>query len=168
MNIKALHKISYGMYVVGSKKGDDLNGQIANTVFQTTSDPPSVVVCINKQNLTHEYIEASGVFSASVLSEETPMPFIGHFGFKSGRDIDKFADKNYRLGQTGAPIALDNALAFLEAEVVGRMDAITHTLFFGKVVDCDILAEGAPMTYAFYHEVKSGRSPKAAPTYIKE
>ena len=168
MNTKALQKISYGMYVIGSKSGERLNGQIANTVIQTTSEPPMIAVCINKQNLTHEFIEDGGVFSASVLSEETPMPFIGHFGFKSGRDLDKFEGMNYRVGATGAPIVLDNATAFIEAEVVGTMDAGSHTLFFGKVIDCDLLAEGTPMTYAFYHEVKRGKSPKAAPTYIKE
>ncbi|MDP2210307.1 MAG: flavin reductase, partial [Candidatus Aquicultor sp.] len=64
MNTKALQKISYGMYVIGSKKGERLNGQIANTVMQTTSEPPMIAVCINKQNLTHEFIEAGGVFSA--------------------------------------------------------------------------------------------------------
>ncbi|MBS3908129.1 MAG: flavin reductase [Actinobacteria bacterium] len=168
MNTKALQKISYGMYVIGSKSGERLNGQIANTVIQTTSEPPNIAICINKQNLTHEFIEVSGVFSASVLSEETPMPFIGHFGFKSGRDLDKFEGVNYRAGETGVPIVLDNATAFIEAEVVGAMDAVSHTMFLGRVIDCDLLAEGKPMTYAFYHEVKRGKSPKAAPTYIKE
>jgi len=168
VNTKALQKISYGMYVIGSKSGERLNGQIANTVIQTTSEPPNIAICINKQNLTHEFIEVSGVFSASVLSEETPMPFIGHFGFKSGRDLDKFEGVNYRAGETGVPIVLDNATAFIEAEVVGAMDAVSHTMFLGRVIDCDLLAEGKPMTYAFYHEVKRGKSPKAAPTYIKE
>jgi len=62
MNLNALHKLSYGMYIVASRKGDKLNGQIANTVFQITSEPPTVAVSINKQNLTHEYIKVSKVF----------------------------------------------------------------------------------------------------------
>ncbi len=169
MNPKALHKISYGMYVVSSKMNAKFNGQIANTVFQATAEPPRIVVCINKQNLTHEFIQTSKVFTASVLSEETPMTFIGRFGFKSGRDVDKFEGVNYKIGQTGAPIVLDYALAYVEAEVIGSMDGGTHALFLGNVVNAEILdSDAAPMTYAYYHEVKRGKAPKTAPTYIKE
>jgi flavin reductase (DIM6/NTAB) family NADH-FMN oxidoreductase RutF/rubredoxin len=169
MDLHALHKISYGLYVVTSKKDGKFSGQIANTVFQTTAEPPMVAVCLNKQNLTHEFVEASKLFAVSVLSVETPMQFIGRFGFKSGRDIDKFEGVNYRIGVTGAPIVLDNAIALLEAEVEASISAVTHTLFVARVVDAGILDDAAePMTYAFYHEVKRGKSPKTAPTYIKE
>ena len=95
MNVKALHKLSYGLYVIGSRKGDRLNGQIANTVFQITSEPPTVAVSINKNNLTHQFIKESKVFTASVLCQSTPLSFIGHFGFKSGRDMDKLEGINY-------------------------------------------------------------------------
>ncbi len=169
MNPKALHKISYGMYVVSSKNDGKFNGQIANTVIQTTSEPPMIAVCLNKQNLTHEFVQASRVFTVSVLSQETPMEFIGRFGFKSGREIDKFEGVKVKMGVTGVPIALDHALAYLEAEVVDSADAVTHTLFIAKVLDAEILDENAePMTYAFYHQVKRGKAPKTAPTYIKE
>ncbi len=87
MNVKALYKLGYGLYVVTSKKGDRFNGQIANTVIQITSEPPTIAVSINKENLTHEFIKESGVFTASILSQDTPLSFIGHFGFKSGRVI---------------------------------------------------------------------------------
>ena len=156
MNPKALHKISYGMYVVSSKKDGKFNGQIANTMFQTTSEPAMVALCINKKNLTHEFIEASKVVTVSVLSTATPMEFIGRFGFKSGRDGYKFDGVNFKVGVTGAPVVLDYAIAYYEAEVVASMDA-------------EILDETAePMTYAYYHMVKGGKSPKSAPTYIKE
>ena len=81
MNVRALHKLGYGLYVVCSRKSKKLNGQIANTVFQITSEPPTIAVSINKSNLTHEFIAESGVFVASVLSQDTPLYFIGHFGF---------------------------------------------------------------------------------------
>ena len=169
MDPKALYKISYGLYVVSSKKGDKFNGQIANTVIQTTAEPPMIAVCLNKQNLTHEFVQTSKVFAVSVLARETPMEFIGRFGFKSGRDIDKFDGVNSRVGVTGVRIALDNAIAYLEAEVADSMSAGTHTLFLGKVVNAEILDDSAePMTYAYYHQVKRGKAPKTAPTYMKE
>ena len=168
MNKKALHKISYGLYIVCSKKDKKFNGQIANSVFQVTAEPPTIAVSINKKNLTHEYIEHSKVFTMSILCEKTPMTYIGTFGYKSGRDIDKFKDVKYKIGKTGAPVVLDNALAFIEAELINQISVGTHTIFIGKIVDTDILTEGRCMTYEYYHVIKGGKSPKNAPTYIKD
>ncbi len=166
MNPKTFHKISYGLYVISSRKGDRLNGQIANTVFQITAEPPTIAVSINKQNLTHEFIQESKVFTVSILSKETSVKFIGHFGFKSGRNIDKLKDVNHKVGMTGAPIIMENSIGYLEAEVVNSMDMGTHTIFVGKIIDAEITGDGKPMTYAYYHEVKRGTAPKTAPTYI--
>jgi flavin reductase (DIM6/NTAB) family NADH-FMN oxidoreductase RutF/rubredoxin len=168
MNTKVLHNLSYGLYVISSRKGDKFNGQIANTVFQVASEPPTVAVSINKQNLTHEFISASKVFTASILSQDTPLSFIGHFGFKSGREVDKLKDVNYKLGETRAPIVLDHSLAYLEAKVINRVDVGTHTIFIGELVGADVFREGEPMTYAYYHQVKKGTTPKTAPSYIVE
>jgi ferric-chelate reductase [NAD(P)H] len=166
MNTSALNKLGYGMYIVASHKGDKLNGQVANTVFQVASEPPTVAVSINKKNLTHEYIEASRVFSASVLSQSTPLSYIGNFGFKSGRDTDKTKGVNYKIGVTGSPIFLDNATAYLEAEVFQDVDAGTHTIFIGKIIAAEVLSENPCMTYEYYHQVKRGTTPKTAPSYI--
>ena len=166
MNLNALHKLGYGMYVVGSYRGDKLNAQIANTVFQITSEPPTVAVSINKHNLTHEYIQASRVFTASILCQAAPLPFIGGFGFKSGRDIDKLTDINYKIGETKAPVILDHATAYLEAEVIQDVDVGTHTIFIGRIVAAEILSDEICMTYDYYHQVKRGTTPKTAPSYI--
>ena len=168
MNLKALYKLGYGLYVVSSRKGDRLNGQIANTVFQITSEPPTIAVSINKNNLTHEFIKESKVLAVSVLSQDTPLSFIGHFGFKSGRDIDKLEGINYKIGETQAPVVTDNTLAYLEAKVIQEVDAGTHTIFVGELVGADVLKEGEPMTYAYYHQVKRGTTPKTAPAYVEE
>jgi len=167
MNTKALYNLSYGLYVVASEKQGKLNAQIANTVFQVTSEPPTIAVCINKQNLTHEFIAESKVFTASILSQDTPLPFVGHFGFKSGRDVDKFEDINYKLGETKAPLVLDHSIAYLEARVINQIDVGTHTIFIGELVGADVFREGEPMTYAYYRQVKRGTTPKTAPSYIK-
>ena len=168
MNTKALQQISYGLYIIGSRKGDRINGQIANTVIQTSSEPPTISVCINKGNLTHEFIKDSRVFTVSILSKDTPLSLIGQFGFKSGRDINKFDGVNYKTGETKAPIVLDHTLAYLEVRVTKELDVETHTDFVGELVGADILKEGEPMTYAYYHQVKRGTTPKTAPSYVEE
>lgn len=166
MNLNALRKISYGLYVIGSYSGDKKNGQIANTVIQVTSEPPAIAVAINKNNLTHDYIQASKVFTASVLCQATPLPFIGKFGFKSGREADKLKDVEVKQGVTGAPVILDYATAYFEAEVVQEFDVGTHTLFIGRVLAAEVITEETCMTYEYYQQVKRGTTPKSAPSYI--
>lgn len=165
MDLQALNLCSYGLYIISSRKGDKYNGQIVNTLFQVTAEPPTVAVSVNRDNLTHEYISESKVFTTSILSTEADMPLIGKWGFKSGRDIDKFEGTEFKMGTTGAPIILDSTVAFVEAEVIKSTDVGTHTIFIGKVVDCGVLSEGEPMTYAYYHQVKKGKTPKKAATY---
>ncbi|AEA33387.1 rubredoxin [Hippea maritima] len=167
MDLKAMHKLSYGVYIVSSLKDGKYNGQIANTVFQISSNPASVAISINKQNLTHEFIEESNLFSVTVLKQETPMKFVGRFGFKSGREIDKFDGIDFKVID-GVPVVVENGVAYLIAKVVDKIDAFTHTVFVGKLIDAGILDKANPMTYAYYHEVKNGKSPKTAPTYIEE
>jgi flavin reductase (DIM6/NTAB) family NADH-FMN oxidoreductase RutF/rubredoxin len=168
MNLKALYKLGYGLYIVCSRKGEQLNGQIANTVFQITSEPPTIAVSINKSNLTHEFIKQSKVFTASILSQDTPLAFIGHFGFKSGRDMNKLKGINHKIGETRAPVVTDHTLAYLEARVIQEVDVGTHTIFVGEVVGAEVMKEGEPMTYAYYHQVKRGTTPKTAPSYLEE
>ncbi len=175
MNLQALYRISYGLYIVTSVKkegngrdGRKYNGMIANTVFQVSSDPILVAACINKENLTHQYIKDSGVFAASVLAKDTPLTFIGMFGFRSGRDYNKFQKINYKIGKTGVPIVLDNAVAYVEAKVVKEMDVNSHTLFVGELVDAEVLDDKEVMTYEHYHFIKGGKSPKTATVYLQD
>lgn len=166
MDKRALLKISYGMYAVSSGKDSRCNSQIANTVFQITSEPETIAVAINKKNYTHSLMQESRVFSVSILSKDTPLKFIGIFGFMCGRDVDKFEGVNYKIGTTGARIVIDHAVAYLEAEVIGEFDAGTHTIFIGKLVGAELLNNQEPMTYAFYREIKGGTTPQTAPTYV--
>lgn len=167
MEKRALQQINYGIYIVSSKNGAKYNGQIVNSVFQVTSEPAAVAVCINKSNLTYEFISQSKVFTVSVLEKNAPMLFLGKFGFKSGRDIDKFAETKYLLGKTGAPVVTDWSLAYFECEVLSQTDAGTHAIFVGKVIAEGILQEDKePLTYDYYRLIKKGKSPKAAPSYV--
>ncbi|MFC2132153.1 flavin reductase [Bacteroidota bacterium] len=138
-----------------------------NTCFQVTAEPAQFGVCTHKNNLTTEFIDKSNVFSISIIQQDVDLNYIGHWGFKSGRDFNKFEGIDYRIGKTGAPIVLDKTTAFLECEVVQKMDVGSHMIFIGKVVDSDILnKDSIPLTYSHYRNVIKGLSPKNAPTYI--
>lgn len=167
MDPTVLQQISYGVYLIGSFGEGKLNGQTANALMQIAARPALVAVSINKKNLTHQLIASSQVFSASILSTQAPLKLIGLFGFKSGREVNKLEGVGYKIGKTGSPVFTDHALAYLEAKVIGRLDAGTHTIFTGEVVEAEKLSSGVPMTYAYYHEVKQGTSPETAPTFIR-
>lgn len=168
MDPNVLHNLSYGVYIISSEKGGKHNAQIVNTLFQITSEPVTIATSINKQNLTHEYIEAGCRFSVSVLSEEATLPFIGKFGFRSGRKEDKFKDTKFMLLDSGCPVVLDYAVCYLEVKVINKFDCGTHTLFLGEMTESKMLAAAKPMTYAYYHLTKRGTTPATAPTYIKK
>ena len=169
LDLESLFSLSYGMCIVCSKDGDKPSGCTINTVFQITPEPPMLAVSVNKVSLTNSYIVNSGVFTVSILAETTPMQLIGKFGFRTGRDIDKFEGVNHKIGSTGAPVVTDNTVGFIEVEVTDKIDIETHTLFIGKIIACETIdAQKIPMTYAYYRDVKGGRTPKSAATYIEK
>jgi flavin reductase (DIM6/NTAB) family NADH-FMN oxidoreductase RutF len=162
---RALHELTYGMYIIGVEEGGAYNGQMSNTFFQAASDPLLVSVCINKTNRTHGMIQRSGGFTVSVLSTTAPLSLIGQFGYRHGFEVDKFKGIPYRPADNGAPIVLSHALAYIEVSVMSSLDAVTHTLFLGQVTNTGMLEEGEPMTYKYYQTVMKGYTPATAPTY---
>jgi flavin reductase (DIM6/NTAB) family NADH-FMN oxidoreductase RutF len=163
---RALFTFSYGLYIVSTFWGDKLNGQVADAVMQLTADPVSIGACLHKDNYTAALLAESKKFSVSVFSDEVPLPFIGNFGFRSGREHDKFAKCNFTMTELGLPIVTEYTVAAVEAEVVDIVDIQTHRLFIGMVKSAQVLAEGNPLTYANYHKIKKGKSHVNAPSSV--
>lgn len=166
INPFAFHKLSYGVYIVSTLDGERPTGCTANSAMQITSEPATIAISINHNNYTNSCIQKTGKFAISILSEESEPQIIGTFGFQSGRDADKFASVDYRTVE-GIPV-VEDACAYIVCEVIDKMETETHTVFLGKVLDADMLKKAESMTYAYYHSVIKGKSPKNAPTYIKE
>jgi len=167
IQLESLFSLIYGMYIVSTAYEGKLNGQIANAVMQITAEPICIAAAMHKDNLTTTLVEKSGIMGISVLEEDVPMTFIGNFGFKSGRSIDKFCDCEYITGELGTPLVIDHCLAVVEAKVINIMEVYTHKLVVGEVVMARALKEGGtPLTYSNYHLIKRGKSPKNAPTVV--
>ncbi|MGI6551752.1 MAG: hypothetical protein GX779_08110 [Clostridia bacterium] len=148
---EAIFKISYGLYVITSKKDDKFNGQMANTVFQITSEPQRVALGINKNNLTHEFIQSSGVATINILGKGN-FAHIKRFGYQTGHKVDKMAGLAYALSPVnGCPVLTDSS-AFLDLKIIPEMsvDVGTHTLFVADVVDGNMIKDSEPITYSFY------------------
>lgn len=166
MNKSALYQLSYGVYVVSTWDKGRATGCTANSAMQITSSPATIAVSINHDNYTNQCIQDTGKFAVSVLGENTDPAVIGTFGFYSGKDMNKF-DRVEPVIKSFLPVVPD-ACAYIVCEVIDKMETSSHTVFLGKVVDADVLKQDKPMTYAYYHNVIKGKSPKNAPTYQGE
>ena len=166
MNKNVFRNFSYGVYVVSTLDGERPTGCVANSIMQITSSPATVAVSMNHDNFTNSCIETSGKFSVSILSESSAPELIGHFGFQSGKNINKFDTVDYDTID-GLPV-LKDACGYITCKIIDKMETTTHTVFLGEVIEGDVLSKEQAMTYSYYHNVVKGKSPKNAPTYIEE
>lgn len=167
MDPKALFKFSYGLYIVSATDGERTGACLINTGLQVTSNPLQVAVVVNKQNYTCDVIREAGHFALTVLSEQADMPFIGRFGFKCSKDVDKFSGLACETTDMFDPYTLENACAVLSCAVASTLDVGTHIIFVGEVVDAKVLSDATPMTYNYYHTVLRGKTPPKASAYVE-
>jgi flavin reductase (DIM6/NTAB) family NADH-FMN oxidoreductase RutF/rubredoxin len=158
MDKKALYNLSYGVFMLATKAGDVVNGCITNTCIQVANSPTRVAISAINANYTCELIKQSGVFCLTLLDQTTSFETIKHFGFQSGRDVDKFADLKTPVDGNGIPYLGQQACAMLSCKVVDQKDLGSHTLFIAEVEDAKVLSGEAPLTYADY---QSKVKPKA-------
>lgn len=152
MNKNAMYKLTYGLFVLTAKDGDKDNGCIVNTVSQVTTEPNRIVVAVNKQNYTHDMIVKTGTFNVSILAENSKFSTYKHWGFQSGRDVDKMETITYQRAENGVIYLTEETNAYICAKVVSMTDLGTHTLFLADVTDCEILSEDESVTYSYYQK----------------
>ena len=146
-----LFNIQYGLFVITTKDGDRDNGCISNTVAQVTAQPNRISVALNKSNFTTELIQKSGRFTASILSEAADFELFKHFGFQSGRTVNKFADfTDCRRVSNGTFAITRGTNAFISADVEQAIDLGTHMLFIGLVTEMETLSDTPSATYNYY------------------
>lgn len=165
MNNNVFKNLSYGVYIVSCKIDGRYTGCTVNSIMQITSNPAAIVLSVNHDNYTHFCIEKTKKIAISILSEKSNPLAIGTFGFRSGRDFDKFNVIPFDMIDD-LPVIKD-ACGYLICEIKDKIETSTHTLFIADVLNGDILNENIPMTYSYYHNVIKGKSPKTAPTYIE-
>ena len=154
MDRKAFHAMSYGLFLLTARHDGRDNGCIINTAIQSASDPKSLTVSCIKGSLTQEFIEKSGVFNVSVLTESTPMQLFKDFGMVSGRDVDKFPEPEL-VSRCSHGVAYDpEANAYFSCTVTSSQDLGSHVLYTGTVQEAKLLSDEPSITYARYHERK--------------
>ena len=156
MNKKAMYKLSYGLFVVTAREWGKDNGCIINTAIQAASTPNQISICVNKDNLTHDMIMNTGIFTVSVISKEATFDLFKHFGFQSGKTVDKFADyTNCKRGENTLYYITEGTNAYISVKVTTTQDLGSHTMFIGEITDMEVLSDAPSATYEYYmNEIK--------------
>lgn len=153
MDQKAMFRFGYGLYVLCAEQDGVDNGCIINTAIQITSTPNRILIAVNKQNKTHDMIVSTGKFNISMIAENASFELFQHFGFQSGKTVNKFADfTGWKRAENGVAYITGQTNAYVSGSVISTQDVGTHTLFIADVTDAEILSEVPTATYTYYQE----------------
>lgn len=153
MNQNAMYKISYGLFILTAREDGFDNGCIINTAMQVTTTPNRISITVNKQNKTHDMVKATGIFNISTLSEEADFNIFRHFGFQSGKNVDKFEDYGPKeRSENGLYYITKGVNSYISGKVVQETDLGTHTMFIADVTAAEVLSETPSVTYTYYQE----------------
>lgn len=151
MDKKAMYNLTYGLFVLTARLGEKDNGCIINTAGQVTSTPNRISITVNKDNLTHDLVKESGKFNISILSEGASFDLFKHFGFQSGREVDKFDGYTAcKRSENGLYYITEGTNAYISATVEQAIDLGSHTMFIASVDDMEVLASDPSASYAYY------------------
>ena len=155
MDKKAIYNLTYGVFMVSTKAGEVAKGCITNTCIQVAGNPVRIAISVLNSNYTCDLIKESGIFAVSILDNDCTFETIKHFGFQSGRDVDKFGNITPPTDCNDVPYLGWQSCAVISGKVVEQHDLGTHTLFIAEVVDAKVLSDKEPITYAKYqNEIK--------------
>ena len=164
MNKKAMYQLTYGLFVLTAQLNGKDSGCIINTAGQVTSVPNRISITVNKDNFTHDLVKESGKFNISILSEKASFDTFQHFGFQSGRTVDKFAGYGAcRRSENGLYYITEGTNAYISATVEQAIDLGSHTMFIAAVDDMELLTSDPSASYAYYQaNIKPKPEEKAA------
>ena len=152
MQPASMHKLSYGLFVLSARQDGRDNGCIVNTVIQVTENPRRISVAVNKNNLTHDMILATGDLNVSVISTDADFDLFRKFGFASGRDTDKWAGELQCRTANGLLYVVRGTNAVLSGKVTRTVSFETHTVFYADVIEGCVLEDIPSMTYQYYFD----------------
>lgn len=163
MNNAVMFKLTYGLFVLTAKDGGKDNGCIINTAMQVTAEPNRIMIVVNKQNYTHDMIMKTKEFNVSMIDTDADFELFKHFGFQSGRDVDKMSGVSFSRSENGVAYLNEMVNGYISGRVISTTDLGSHTMFLADVVDGDVLSDAESVSYSYYH-----KNIKPAPQPVKK
>lgn len=151
MDKKAMYQLTYGLFVLTSAFEGKDSGCIINTAGQVTNEPNRISITVNKSNFTHDLVSQSRKFNISILSEAACFDTFRHFGFQSGREVNKFSGyTDCRRSANGLYYITSGTNGYISATVEQTIDLGSHTMFIASAEDMEVLSDAPSATYAYY------------------
>lgn len=148
-NKKITRKITQGMYILTTTNG----GCVVDAVSQISSgDNPLISVAVMKENYTNELLQTNTKFALSVIGKNINSEIIKTFGYNSMRNINKF--ESIETTEINEVKIINDSLGYMVCEIIERIDNDTHTLFIGKLINCDVFKDEEAMSYQYFQEHK--------------
>ena len=141
----ALAKIPSGIFILTARHGEKRSGMLASWIMQASFEPPMITTAVRKDRFLADWLAAGASIAVNVLSDDEKS-MISHFGRGFRPDEEAFRGIELLPEENGAPVITD-ALAYLRAEVKGKLDAGDHWIFLAQVQGGKLLRDGVPMTH---------------------
>jgi len=142
----AMRRFATGVAVVTTTYAERIHGFTANAFASVSADPPTVLICVNRNARAHPLISASQRFCVNILAIEQQALAEQ---FADGEPQTRFDGVAYRFGPSGSPI-LAGTLAYVDCTLGEELPAGTHTIFLGNVIEAGD-RDGVPLGYYDRH-----------------
>ncbi len=167
MNPAVLRNIKYGMYAIGVKDADKASASIISCVTQIASSQEAMLaISVNKSSYTASCIKKSGMFTVSVLSQQTPPAIIGVLGLVSGKKVDKLKNVRHKILMEGLPVVKENTCCWFLCKNIKTVEVGNQYIFVGEIQAGSDVATGKPMSYDYYIDELKGTIPPECPAYV--
>jgi flavin reductase (DIM6/NTAB) family NADH-FMN oxidoreductase RutF len=142
-----------GVTIMTTRQGEEVWGMTANAVTSVSLDPLLILICIDRQGVTHQFLEQAGVFALNFLKEDQEA-LSRAMARHENAEVRKLVNIPYRTGKTGSPL-LKDCLAFLDCRIVEKCAGGDHTIFIGAVEEGGIVEDGYPLLFykGRYHKL---------------
>lgn len=162
MHYEGLSKLSGGIYLLCTAGEQGKNAMLASAVMQAAEQV--ICVSVNKESHTHTLLEQTGKFTLASVTTQAPLPFLEGFGFRSGRETDKFQGVQAKEVE-GIPTVVEHCNAVTACRLDRAVDCGSHVVYFGHILTTALLAPAPSMTLDYYQDVVHGRIPPKSPAY---
>ena len=129
---KALGRISGGLYIITAKKGEVASAMLASWVAQASFEPLGLTIAVAKDRAIEALMQVGDQFVLNVLAEDNYQALMKHFLKRFPPGADRFAGIKTQTASNGSPI-LAESVAYLECEVVTRMELTDHHVVYASV-----------------------------------
>ncbi len=142
----AMARFAGAVHILTTDGAAGRRGVTVIAACSVSDSPPTILACLNRENLNNDSFVANGRFALNTLSAEQEPLAVAFSGLTGLPTEKRFALGHWESIETGAP-ALKEAIAVFDCELIDTKDLHTHRVLFGKVTGLRIGDNLRPLLY---------------------